>query len=89
MTMVFAEIPGVEWVETSEDFIRIDREKCQNCLNCYKVCLGDCYQVVDEQVSIRSLEKCMECGACWFACEHDAIVFSWPRGGTGFKTDLG
>ncbi len=38
-----SDIPGVEWVKESGDFIKIDIEKCIGCANCIKVCLGGCY----------------------------------------------
>ncbi|MBN2178647.1 MAG: 4Fe-4S binding protein [Deltaproteobacteria bacterium] len=53
------------------------------------VCLGDCYEIVEKKARIKSLDTCMECGACWYACPEDAIDFSWPPGGTGFRTEWG
>ena len=31
----------------------------------------------------------MECAACWYVCEENAIFFSWPNGGTGYRSDWG
>ena len=84
-----AELPGVEWIENAGDFIRIVQEKCSGCGNCIKVCLGQCLELKDGSALVNSLDKCMECGACWYVCDEEAIVFSWPPGGTGFKTDWG
>ncbi len=89
MIKTFKDIPGVEWVQGAGDFIKIDEELCTGCANCVKVCLGDCYAMKNKKSSIRSLEKCMECGACWYVCEENAISFSWPKGGTGFRTQWG
>ena len=83
------DIPGVEWVEGAGEFIRVDQERCTGCGNCVKVCLGGCYAIKERKAHIISLEKCMECGACWYACTDNAIKFAWPPGGTGFRTDLG
>jgi ferredoxin-like protein FixX len=89
MVRTFQDIPGVEWVEGTGNFITIHEEKCTGCGNCLKVCLAGCYEIVNKKARIRSMEKCMECGACWYSCEDGAIVFSWPAGGTGFRTNWG
>jgi NAD-dependent dihydropyrimidine dehydrogenase PreA subunit len=81
--------PGVQWVEGTGEFIVVDPEKCNGCGNCVKVCLGGCYEISGKKARIKSLDECMECAACWYACEGDAIDFSWPRGGTGFRSDWG
>ena len=81
--------PGVEWVEGTGEFIKIDAEKCDGCANCVRVCLGDCYEISGKKARIRSLDECMECAACWYVCEKDAIDFSWPAGGTGYRSDWG
>lgn len=89
MVKTFRDIPGVEWVEGTGNFITIDEERCTGCGNCLKVCLAGCYEIVNKKARIRSTEKCMECGACWYSCEDGAIDFSWPAGGTGFRTNWG
>lgn len=89
MIKTFDIIPGVEWIQTQEEFIRIRREKCTGCGNCVKVCLGGCFEIYDKRVRVMSLDTCMECGACWYVCEEDALWFSWPKGGTGFRTRWG
>jgi ferredoxin-like protein FixX len=89
MTKTFNEFPGVEWVGETGEFIRIDPAKCDGCANCVKVCLADCYEVKEKKARIKSLERCMECAACWYVCENGAIDFSWPRGGTGYRSDWG
>lgn len=83
------DIPGVEWVGGTGDFIQVDGEKCTGCGNCLKVCLGECYAIQNRKAVIQSLDKCFECGACWYVCEQEAIRFSWPKGGTGFRTNWG
>ncbi len=83
------DIPGVEWVKGTGEFIRVVPELCDGCARCVRVCLGDCYEISAKKALVRSLERCMKCAACWYVCPRDAIVFSWPRGGTGFRTDWG
>lgn len=80
--------PGVEWVNAAR-FITIDTKKCNGCANCIKVCIAECYEIKNKKARLKTLDYCMECGACWYACINDAINFSWPAGGTGFRTDLG
>jgi ferredoxin-like protein FixX len=79
----------VEWVEGTGEFIKIDKQKCTGCANCVKICLAGCFEIVDKKAKIRSLENCMECASCWYVCQDTAIIFSWPLGGTGFKSDWG
>lgn len=81
--------PGIEWVEGTGNFIQVDPEKCTGCGNCVKVCLGDCWEISKKKARVKSLGECMECAACWYVCEQGAIDFSWPRGGTGYRSDWG
>ena len=89
MVRTCEEFPGVEWVEETGEFIKVIQEKCSGCANCLKVCLADSYEIVKKKARIKSLEKCMECGACWYVCEEDAISFSWPPGGKGYRSNWG
>ncbi len=89
MVKTFKEFPGVEWVEGTGDFIKINAEKCIGCRNCVNVCLAGCFEIVEKKARIKSLEKCMECASCWYVCSEDAIIFTWPLGGTGYKSDWG
>lgn len=89
MKKTHPDIPGVEWIPGTGEFIKIDMDKCTGCANCMKVCLGYCYELIDKKARISTLDTCMECGACWYVCDSQAIQFSWPRGGTGFKTKYG
>jgi NAD-dependent dihydropyrimidine dehydrogenase PreA subunit len=89
MVKTSKEFPGVEWVEKTGDFIKINEQKCIGCANCVKVCLAGCFEMVNLKAKIKSLENCMECASCWYVCEPEAIDFSWPSGGTGFRSDWG
>jgi NAD-dependent dihydropyrimidine dehydrogenase PreA subunit len=89
MARTSEEFPGVEWVGRTGNFIKIDAEKCTGCGNCIRVCLAECFEIVAKRARIRSLKLCMECGSCWYVCADKAIIFSWPKGGTGFRTNWG
>ncbi|MBD3228806.1 MAG: 4Fe-4S dicluster domain-containing protein [Candidatus Lokiarchaeota archaeon] len=89
MVKKFKEFPGVEWVEGTGHFIKIDENKCIGCGNCVKVCLGGVFEIKNEKAHIVHLEKCMECASCWYVCQEDAISFTWPKGGTGYKSNWG
>jgi NAD-dependent dihydropyrimidine dehydrogenase PreA subunit len=89
MGKTFKEFPGVEWVEDPGKFIEIIESKCVGCGNCIRVCLAGCFEIVEKKARIISLEKCMECASCWYVCKEEAIKFSWPIGGTGYKSDWG
>lgn len=88
MVKTFEEFPGVEWVEGAGDFIRIDEEKCDGCANCARVCLAGCFKIEKKKAKVN-LDKCLECGACWYVCFPGAIDFSWPPGGTGYRSNWG
>ncbi|MFX0149085.1 MAG: ATP-binding protein [Candidatus Hodarchaeota archaeon] len=79
----------MKWVGETGDFIKIDQEKCIGCTNCVKVCLAGCFEMIEKKARIISLEKCMECASCWYVCQEEAIYFTWPSGGTGFRSDWG
>ncbi len=80
---------GVEWIEGTGDFIKIDELKCSGCANCVKICLGNCFEIVKLKAKIHSLENCMECASCWYICPTEAIAFTWPKGGTGYSSKWG
>jgi NAD-dependent dihydropyrimidine dehydrogenase PreA subunit len=79
----------VEWEGRTGAFISIDEERCTGCGNCLKVCLGSSFQVINRVARIKSLDECMECAACWYVCAEGAIDFTWPPGGTGYRSDWG
>ena len=89
MAITRDDVPGVDWVGGTGEFISVNPDQCVGCGDCMKVCLGGCYTVSGKKAVIRSLDTCLECGACWYVCTHEAILFSWPRGGTGFRTRWG
>jgi len=89
MVKKFKEFPGVEWIQGTGDFIKIDGSQCTGCGYCVNVCLARCFEIMDKRAKVRTLEKCMECASCWYVCPEDAIIFTWPIGGTGYKSDWG
>ncbi len=89
MVRTSKKFPGVEWVEGTGEFIKINEEICIGCGNCVKVCLAGCFKIVQKKARIISLNECMECAACWYVCKEEAIGFKWPEGGTGYKSDWG
>ena len=81
--------PGVEWVGAAGEFIKVRQEKCTGCGDCLRVCLSDCFEIVDKKARVKSLDECMECASCWYVCPEEAIDFSWPPGGTGYRSNWG
>jgi NAD-dependent dihydropyrimidine dehydrogenase PreA subunit len=81
--------PGIEWIGETGVFIHVDTEKCTGCGDCLKVCLADCFEIANKRVKIKNLNECMECASCWYVCMQGAIDFSWPQGGTGYRSDWG
>jgi NAD-dependent dihydropyrimidine dehydrogenase PreA subunit len=89
MVKISEEFPGIEWIHSEEVFITVVQEKCTGCAKCLNVCLAGCYEMKNLKARIKSLTKCMECSACWYICPENAVNFSFPPGGTGFKTKFG
>lgn len=89
MTTTSKRFPGVEWVKAAADFISVDAERCNGCADCMRVCLGGCFTVENKKARVVSLAECMECGSCWYICDREAVRFSWPEGGAGFRTRFG
>ena len=83
-------IPGVSWVDGTGDFIKINEQKCDGCANCVKVCPARVFKFnKNKKAVVANLANCLECSACFIVCEPDAINFSWPAGGTGYKSNWG
>ena len=85
----FDDIPGVAWVSSPEQFISVNRAKCNGCGDCVRVCLADAFKLRNKKAEVASLDRCMECAACFFICDPGAVEFSWPRGGTGYMSEWG
>lgn len=83
------DFPGVEWIKGSGDFIKIDTKKCSGCEDCVKGCLAECFEMAGSIAGVKTLDGCLECGYCWFICPEDAIEFSLPPSGTGFRSEWG
>lgn len=89
MARMNEEFPGVEWIDGTGEFIKIVEEKCTGCANCVKICMGGCFEIKNKKSVIKSLKNCMECMCCSYICEENAIIFNWPKGGTGYRSDWG
>ncbi|MEW5723966.1 MAG: [Fe-Fe] hydrogenase large subunit C-terminal domain-containing protein, partial [Thermodesulfobacteriota bacterium] len=64
----------------------IDREKCDGCLACLKVCPTKAMRVRDKEARIRA-ELCIYCGECIQACPRQAVRSRGPaaQAQTGYK----
>jgi NAD-dependent dihydropyrimidine dehydrogenase PreA subunit len=89
MVRTSEKFPGVEWIEGTGKFIKIDKEKCIGCGNCVNVCLAGCFIIINKKAKIQTLDECMECASCWYICPEEAIKFFWPPGGTGYRSNWG
>ena len=85
----YKEFPGVEWAAGAGDFIKIDSQKCIGCGDCVRGCLAECFEMSGDKACIKSLDRCLECGYCWFVCPEDAVEFTLPPSGTGFRSEWG
>ncbi len=54
--------------------IKVDYDKCVNCLECIDVCLSRAIFEQDAKIHIK-LENCYGCGRCFNKCVHHAIDF--------------
>ncbi len=89
MVKTSKKFPGVQWIEGTGEFIKIDQEKCTGCASCLKVCLASSFEIKEKKARVKSLDECLECASCWYVCPEGAIKFFWPPGGTGYKCDWG
>ena len=73
------------------DFISIDTDKCNRCGRCIVVCIKNLWKKKDGLIYITEdyQEKCLECAACYQACDAGAIYFQYPAGGTGVVYEQG
>jgi ferredoxin len=78
-------------VSGTGDFIQVDPEKCIGCGRCTVVCIMNLWLLRDgvAQIVDDYQEKCVECAACYSVCESDAIIFRYPKGGTGIIYEQG
>ncbi|MHA1144367.1 MAG: 4Fe-4S binding protein [Candidatus Helarchaeota archaeon] len=67
------------------DFIKVEREKCIACKKCLIACPLNLWYMDDGKANIREKYKeiCLECASCWQVCDYGAIIFNYPKGGTG------
>ena len=74
-----------------ESHLQINQEICRKCENrsCLWACPAGTY-TLNEQNEIRvEHEACLECGTCLIVCEHNAIQWSYPKGGFGVQYKYG
>ena len=72
-----------QYIPVEEDFITINKRRCNGCGNCILVCGGEVFEMKKKKAVVAHIERCLECGNCEVACLKDAIVFKVPKGGTG------
>ena len=59
----------------------ICRARCQE-RACLFICPAGVYSEQDGQI-IADWAGCLECGTCRVVCPHEALIWSYPRGGFG------
>ncbi|HUI65087.1 MAG TPA: mercury methylation ferredoxin HgcB [Bacteroidota bacterium] len=65
--------------------LQFDREKCNGCGMCIKVCPHAVFAMINKKAVIVGREYCMECGACAKNCSEDALSV---RAGVGCAAAL-
>ena len=53
--------------------LQLDRERCNGCGMCVKVCPHAVFSMVENKATIVGRDFCMECGACAMNCSEEAI----------------
>jgi NAD-dependent dihydropyrimidine dehydrogenase PreA subunit len=57
----------------TETTLRLDVERCINCMRCTQVCPHAVFGEGKDHVELSRPESCMECGACALNCPVQAI----------------
>lgn len=72
-------------IKTTKDWLKVNTELCTGCENCAIVCEMNLWSIREGKARLSEdyREWCDECGACYLACEADAIEFNYPPGGEG------
>lgn len=69
----------------TEEHIKVDKDKCNGCGRCYRLCPTGSFEMVDGKADWATfgMKHCAECGFCRYVCSIDAIDWNYPEGGTG------
>ncbi|MHA1767144.1 MAG: 4Fe-4S dicluster domain-containing protein [Promethearchaeota archaeon] len=75
----------IKRIGNTGEFIWAIEQNCKGCKKCEIICPMDLWKVVNKKAILNKnyKELCLECGHCYSICEHDAIEFNFPNGGTG------
>ncbi|RDE17479.1 MAG: hypothetical protein C4K49_02710 [Candidatus Thorarchaeota archaeon] len=66
---------GLRTVYKGEYVVTLDRDKCQGCKNCVKMCqFGALRYLPSIKKVIVNHDKCFGCGVCRHACNNDALT---------------
>jgi NAD-dependent dihydropyrimidine dehydrogenase PreA subunit len=71
------------------EFLRVEEGKCTACGKCASFCARGVWEEQGGVYRPVRARDCAECGACWNACEVEAVIFGEPRGGTGVRFSFG
>ena len=52
----------------------VDKEKCEGCEECVKVCPVDVFEMQDGKSEPVNAEECLGCESCVEVCEPEAIT---------------
>jgi len=76
--------------ETASHLKVKDQAVCRRCEDkpCTYICPAGVYVWENGQLTVQ-YSGCLECGSCRFACPHDNIDWSYPRGGYGVALKMG
>jgi polyferredoxin len=64
--------------------LTIDRESCNECGACERVCKAECIDSPGKQIDAAS---CVGCFNCIHSCPHGSIGYRWHRGGQKVTTE--
>jgi ferredoxin like protein len=85
-SLIESKLSTLKYYADKDAHLKVNQEICAKCEDkcCTFVCPANVYEY-DEENGIMKVEheNCLECGACRYACEKNAIEWQYPKASCG------